>query len=278
MWSLQKFSDARRRTLEKHPRLHPRSDSLSQTSQQIRGKCLNSGWCQWIWSWRLPVVCCSTKNLLNFIQMLFDVDVWKWSTAVTVPKVWQLSGRTESCHEYIIYQETERADDTHSKPLQTSHLHSSPEWPRRKAVNLQLRTPSAQTLFQGSQRKNATSAFCWEGWLLRWKQRCRSPAVCTLCPRGSGPRLWTLRSPVWFRSRCGWEASQHRQRSPLWLWARHRPKSHLNHLLDRHVKMRRGQNPLQLHLTNATRKKGCWQRRGREVSFKIVLNMNKIFY
>lgn len=77
MWSLQKFSDARRRTLEKHPRLHPRSDSLSQTSQQIRGKCLNSGWCQWIWSWRLPVVCCSTKNLLNFIQMLFDVDVWK---------------------------------------------------------------------------------------------------------------------------------------------------------------------------------------------------------
>lgn len=106
MWSLQKFSDPRRRTLEKHPRLHPRSDSLSQTSQQIRGKCLNSGWCQWIWSWRLPVVCCSTKNLLNFIQMLFDVDVWKWSTAVTVPKVWQLSGRTESCHEYIIYQET----------------------------------------------------------------------------------------------------------------------------------------------------------------------------
>lgn len=144
----------------------------------------------------------------------------------------QLSGRTESCHEYIIYQETKRADDTHSKPLQTSHLHSSPEWPRRKAVDLQLRTPSAQTLFQGSQRKNATSAFCWEGWRLRWKQRCRSPAVCTLCPRGSGPRLWTLRSPVWFRSRCGWEASQHRQRSPLWLWARHRPKSHLNHLLE----------------------------------------------
>lgn len=144
----------------------------------------------------------------------------------------QLSGRTESCHEYIIYQETKRADDTHSKPLQTSHLHSSPEWPRRKAVDLQFRTPSAQTLFQGSQRKNATSAFCWEGWRLRWKQRCRSPAVCTLCPRGSGPRLWTLRSPVWFRSRCGWEASQHRQRSPLWLWARHRPKSHLNHLLE----------------------------------------------
>lgn len=92
MWSLQKFSDPRRRTLEKHPR----SDSLSQTSQQIRGKCLNSGWCQWIWSWRLPVVCCSTKNLLNFIQMLFDVDVWKWSTAVrqdwVVPRVHHLPG------------------------------------------------------------------------------------------------------------------------------------------------------------------------------------------
>lgn len=233
MWSFQPLGwELWRSTFEGLLSLHPRSDSLSQTSQQIRGKCLNSGWCQWSWSWRLPVVCCSTKNILNFIQMLFDVDVWKCDSCQ--PRVHRLPGNCWT-----------------SRRQQTSHLHSSPEWPRRKGVDSQLRTPSAQTRIHGSQRKNATSAFCWEGWRLWWKRPCRSPAVCTLCPRGSGPRPWTLRSPVWFRSRCWWEASQHRQRSPLWLWARRRPNSHLNHLLETDASKWGGAK-----MTNATRKKG----------------------
>lgn len=273
MWSLQKFSDPRRRTLEKHPRLHPRSDSLSQTSQQIRGKCLNSGWCQWIWSWRLPVVCCSTKNLLNFIQMLFDVDVWKWSTAVTVPKVWQLSGRTESCHEYIIYQETGNW---------TSRRH-----PQQTASNI---SPAQFTWMTEEESRGFTAPHSISADSLpRQSEKKRhigvllgrlTASVETAMPQPSC--LHTM--PAWFRSQTVDSALTGLVSFPMWMrsfpaqaaessLALSTPSSKITSESSVRQTRQNEEGPkstLQLHLTNATRKKGRWQRRGREVSFKIV--------